>query len=249
MCHYIYYVQPEDLDANGRASVPALYRIAVNSIGKRIREEGYGIDVMFEKGLSWVLARCGVEFLRRPELYTSLRVDVWRGESSPICQERCFSIKGDNGEEICRGVTHWCVMDRTSRRPVRLDLTGPAAPSSLEDSVPFRTRRIPCLRPRRVGSFSTDGGELRCASYSECDFNGHLNNVKYLEMFLDLLPRAVAGSLSPLRLDLNFRREVPCGDIIRNKVRNLSDGCYEFCMYHKDAPACSARLCPTSFLQ
>lgn len=243
MCHYIYYVQPEDLDANGKATVPALYRIAINSIGKRIREEGYGIDVMSANGLSWVIVRCGVEFLRRPDLYESLRVDVWRGESSSVCQERCFSIKGEMGEEICRGVTHWCVMDSASRRPVQFDITGPAAPSSLEESAPGPARQAPCLRPRRIASFSAEGGERRCASYCECDFNGHLNNVKYLEMFLDLLPRSVAGSLSPLRLDLNFRKEVPCGDIIRTAARPISDGCYEFCMYHGNTPACSARLC------
>lgn len=230
MCHYIYYIQPEDLDANGKATIPALYRMAINSIGQRIREEGYGIDVMNSQGLSWVLARCGVEFLRRPDLYSKVRVEVWSGPSTALSQERCFSIKGEWGDEICRGVTQWCVLDCSSRRPVQFTIEGPAAPE-------------PCQLPRRIASFRPEGGERRCASYSECDFNGHLNNVKYLEMFLDLLPRAVAGTLAPLRLDLNFRREVPCGDIIQSAVRPGPEGCFDFSMYHGDEPACSARLC------
>lgn len=224
-------IDPEFLDSDGFATVPSIYNMIINSIGINIRQSGYGIDVMAGRGYTWALARCGMEFLERPTLYRDISVDVWGSPSQGLCHNRSFSITDSDGRDICRGVTEWCILDKSSRRPVVMDMNG-------DDN----DREQPCSLPRRIRGFLLENVVERITGYSECDFNGHLNNSKYVEMFFDLLPRQIASSLRPLRLDVNFRREVPCGAMTRQGIRMEEDGRFAFSMYCADQLACCASL-------
>lgn len=232
MNRYFYTISPEQLDRGGLATVPAIYRILIDSISRNIRTEGFGVDVLQRRGMTWALARCAVEFFRRPGLYDEICVEVWRGEGSGLCHNRCVRATAGDGSLVCCGVTDWCVIDLMSRRP--------QAPLSRENDG----NEAPCAPPRRLKPIPS----LACAhhtlevGYSECDFNGHLNNAKYVETFYDMLPDSVAESLSRFRIDINFRRELPCGSVARACVAPNGSSGYDYCLYTEGLPACCASI-------
>lgn len=229
---YCNSVQPDDIDLTGLSTIPALYRKVISAVGLNIKKEGYGIDVLAGRNQTWVLVRCGIEILRRPKLYSDLYISVWKGKDDAVCHGRNIEIyDGSSDELIGSGVTDWCILNKESHRPVVSHLD-----SSLE------SRLVDCKQPRRITPF--EGGKAMCGQvgYSECDFNGHLNNCRYVDWFFNLLPEKVTSLTSCLRLDINFKREVLRGADVIASVREADNGQIDFCLRHSCGIACLASL-------
>jgi len=228
---YIDSVQPEDIDLTGLSTIPALYRKVIAAVSLNIRREGFGIDVMASRGLTWALARCGIEFKKRAELYSDLYVAVWKGKEDSICYGRNIEIQDMKGEVIGCGITEWCVLDRNTHRPVL---------SKLDSPLTFRA--VECRQPRRIGIFG--GGKVVCgkAGYSECDFNGHMNNCRYVDLFFNLLPEKVTEMTKPLRLDINFKKEILRGSDILASIKEIGERQIDFCLRQGSSVACLASL-------
>ena len=226
-----YSVAPENIDYQGHATVPSICGSIINAIGQNIRREGCGIDVMRNAGRSWVLLRSAFEIDERPTLYDNYNVKVWPVKGKGLTYNRCVKLTDSEGEEIGRGTTEWCVIDIGTRKPIfpELGLTDVDIP-------------IPCKSPRRITDFLPDFIKRKEVGYSECDFNGHLNNTHYIEMFYNLLPESVLSSGLFTRIDINFRREVHRGDDVTFGIRKASDEEYLFMAKAGDATLCHASL-------
>lgn len=224
-------VQPEDIDNSGFSTIPALYRKIIGAVGLNIRKEGYGIDVMSQKGLTWALARCGLEIHRRPELYSELSVEVWKGDEDRVCYGRNIQIRDCCGQLIGCGITDWCVLDKDTHRPVI---------SRLES--PLEMREVKCGKPKRIGVFGGGKEVAGLAGYSDCDFNGHLNNCRYVDWFFNLLPENVTSLTRPLRLDINFKSEIMRGAEIIASIKESGERQIDFCLRQGGSVACLASL-------
>ena len=228
---YEYSVIPEEIDFQGKITVPALCAHAINAIGQNIRVEGYGIDVMAQENRSWVLLRSAFEIDSRPGLYEPIYVSVWPVRGSGLTYNRCVRLKDAEGREIGRGTTEWCIIDRTSRRPV--------FPSLALDSS---ENGIPCRSPRRIRDFDPEVRDGRRVCYSDCDFNGHLNNTRYVELLYDMLPEDQLNRPTPLRLDLNYRHEVRRGAEVSLGLKREHSDEYLFIARSGEQTLCSAAL-------
>ncbi len=231
MNRYEYSVVPENIDFKGQITVPSLCGHIVNAIGQNIRKEGYGIDVMARENRSWILLRSAFEIDVRPGLYSPIYVTVWPGPGNGITYHRCIRITDSRDRELGRGTTEWCIIDRTTRRPVFPDLEL----VNVEDD-------IPCRSPRRIRDFDPDVRDDRKVCYSDCDFNGHLNNTRYVELLYDMLPEDVLDRPSPIRLDINYRHEVRLGEKVSLGLkRETPDECL-FIARAGNQTLCSASL-------
>lgn len=231
MSGYVCSITPDCLDGKGLARIPALYGIIINAIGLHIREEGLGIDTMEEKGLSWALARGAVEFGRRPSLYEKVTVDVKDGDHGRWSFAKYVRVTDAEGNLIAGSVTDWCVIGKDTHKPALLD----AAPA---DEPGTR----PCTPPLRLRPFASGAKSSRTVGYSECDFNGHLNNCRFVEMFYDLLPLPFATRPGNIRLDINFVREVPLGAKVVSYLKTENGYTYDYCIHNAGAPACCASV-------
>jgi len=228
---YEYSVAPENIDFQGQVTVPSICGNIINSIGQNIRKEGYGIDVMKKSNRTWVLLRSAFEIDTRPELYDILSVTVWPVPGDGITYNRCIRITDGKGNEIGRGTTEWCILDIGSRRPIFPDLGLEAMGAG-----------IPCKSPRRITDFAPEVTDKRKIGYSACDFNGHLNNTHYIEMFYDLLPEEILSTTSPIRLDINYRHEAVCGNTVSIGLKETETGDFLFTACSGEDTLCRASL-------
>ncbi len=231
MNRYEYSVVPENIDFQGRITVPSLCGHIINAIGQNIRKEGYGIDVMAQKNRSWVLLRSAFEIDARPGLYAPLYVTVWPGPSNGLTYNRCIRITDADDRELGRGTTEWCIIDISSRRPVMAELDDLAGDNS-----------IPCRSPKRIRDFAPEIRDDRKVCYSDCDYNGHLNNTRYVELLYDMLPEDILDQPSPVRLDLNYRHEVRCGEKMTLGLKKENPSEYLFIAQAGGQTLCSASL-------
>lgn len=227
-----YFVNPETTDFQGHITVPSMCGSIINAIGKNIRLEGYGIDVMNQEGHSWVLLRSAIEITDRPRIYDNYNIQVWPVKSSGLTYSRCVKVTNDEGSEIGCGTTEWCVIDIKTRRPVFPELV-------LEDS----DRSFPCRSARRIADFPPEITTTREIGYCDCDFNGHLNNTHYIEMFYNLLPPELVTTGLSVRIDINYRSEVRSGDKVSFGIRRKNDEEYQFIAKAGDRTLCQASLC------
>ena len=228
---YEYSAAPENTDFNGRITVPSLCGQMISAISRNIRTEGYGLDVMAKENMSWILIRSAFEIDFRPELYSDIYIEVWPVPGNGLTYHRCVRMTDSAGMELGRGTTEWCVIDRDSRKPVFPDLKDGGA--GLE---------LPCRGPRRIRDFNPEVENTRRIGYTDCDFNGHLNNVRYVDMMFDMLPEHIIGATDPLRLDINYKHEVLRGTNISTGLRQGSPDEILFIARTPDHTLCSASI-------
>jgi acyl-CoA thioesterase FadM len=54
----------------------------------------------------------------------------------------------------------------------------------------------------------------RKALYTDIDYNGHVNNVRYIQWIEDALEPAILEEAEKMRLDVNYLREVLSGEVV-----------------------------------
>ena len=228
---YEYSVAPENIDFEGHITVPSICGNIVNAIGQNIRREGQGIDVMNNAGRSWVLLRSAFEIDERPKLYDNFNITVWPVKGKGLTYNRCIRITDDEGSEIGRGTTEWCVIDIKSRRPIFPDLDL----SNVDID-------IPCRSPRRMADFQPELTGSKEIGYSDCDFNGHLNNTHYIEMFYNLLPKEMLSTGLSARIEINYKHEAHSGSKVSYGVSKASDEEFLFIARSAENTLCCASL-------
>jgi len=66
-----------------------------------------------------------------------------------------------------------------------------------------------------VREFSREQSVLRRACYSDIDYNGHVNNTRYIQWIQDVLEPEILEKAKQIRLDINYLSEVRYGETIR----------------------------------
>jgi hypothetical protein len=54
----------------------------------------------------------------------------------------------------------------------------------------------------------------RTAAYSDIDFNGHMNNARYVQWIQDILEPGALAQAQTMRLDINYLNEVKAGETL-----------------------------------
>ena len=115
---------------------------------------------------------------------------------------RDYEVTG-GGEPVARGRSGWLVIDLHKRRPLREESLCRPLPAndSLPDMLPDAPTIVAeCADIPKIGE--------RTAGYADADYNGHVNNVRYVEWVEDCAGFATLASAEKCRLDINFVNEL-----------------------------------------
>ncbi len=217
---YSYRIGPRDIDASLRARLYTMGDLILGAAGDDADMLGFGVSDLNLGNASWVLSRMAVELRRLPSRGEKIDIYTWVSDYGRLFTTRNMVLTSEDGAELGAAVTLWAMIDLDTRRPLDLSpLSGKA--TSLVDREP------PIERPRKVGT-PTAGrnadGDSSCAEdlveqpyvvvYSDIDFNGHVNSMKYLEWMVDALPAEVLAGMSSVRFDLNYLHEATLGETL-----------------------------------
>ncbi len=214
---YRYRIGPRDIDASQRARLYTMGDVILGAANDDADMLGFGVGDLNLGNASWVLSRMAVELHRLPSRGEQIDIYTWVSDYGRLFTTRNMTLgrnTDEDGEVFGAAVTLWAMIDLDTRRPLDLSpLSGKA--TSLVDREP------PIERPRKVGAPTADAG---CANgliekpyevvYSDIDFNGHVNSMKYLEWMIDMLPSEVPPTLSPVRFDINYLHEATLGETL-----------------------------------
>jgi acyl-ACP thioesterase len=180
---------------------------------------GVGREAMKDSGQVWILSRLSVFMDRRPRFGEKITIRTWPRNSNKLFAIRDYDIHPLNLDEtgIVRGRSAWLVVDLEKRRPLRPEAVVEKLPANeginaLPGANPPGNSPPPSLSVRE---FILEQSVLRRACYSDIDFNGHVNNTRYIQWIQDLLDPEILVKAQQIRLDINYLAEVRHGETIR----------------------------------
>jgi medium-chain acyl-[acyl-carrier-protein] hydrolase len=215
-------VRAYEVDATGRASVPALANWLQETAGNHATALGWAMDALQAQGRTWVLARLHLCLGHAPAWREDVRVTTWPSGVLRLYALREFRLTGAGEKEFGVATTGWVLLDLAGRRPVRL----PSALEEMARRTPNRVLADPFAKLPEVGGVG--GGKAFEVRLSELDMNRHANNVSVIAWALDALPDEVVLGTSLAELEIEFRAEALLGDRMLSRVHRLVESSATF---------------------
>lgn len=176
---------------------------------------GAGVEDIKKNHIFWVVMSYRFEIARWPSAGEKVTISTYPGETKAFVYPRHYVMKDAKGEVIVRGIGLWALLDTTSHRPTLPPANGVSLKAEKsEGELPWP----PSLKPNDLVSV-----EKRPVRLSDLDFNGHMNNVRYLDFALDAETKDFLLSKEAASLQINFQSETMLGkemEILISKGEN-----------------------------
>jgi acyl-ACP thioesterase len=173
---------------------------------------GVGRDAMVKSGQIWVLSRLSVLWDRRPKWREAITVRSWPRGWEKLFALRDYDIRDADDVPVVRGRSCWIILDMEKRRPLR--------PQAVMENLPLNEGLNAMTGvPGAIAPFPESPeqpqklGERR-ALYSDIDYNGHVNNTRYIQWIQDLIAPEILESACRAQLDINYLGEVKPGETV-----------------------------------
>lgn len=170
---------------------------------------GFGIHTLEQKyGVAWILMRIRVDIIRNPVLDEEITIETWPLEPKKLEFSRDYLVRDQEGNIIVRAVSSWVIMDIEERKLKRTDTIGFTYPEIITE------RAIVCKLGKLKHSGELDISYKKVIGYSDIDFNGHLNNSRYVDYIMDCFDLEEHKKYSVQSIEVDFMNEALPGDNI-----------------------------------
>lgn len=202
---YRFSVFPQDVDGKQHFRMVALESNILNTAGLDAAKNGFGSVDMINKGVTWVLSRLAIEMRQLPEQYTDMYIETWVEDYGRLLTTRNFNIYNQDEMLIGHACSLWALLDMTTRRSVNLQT---------QPDLQRFVRKIPSPidKPDKIGPVRGGIKMEHRVSYSDIDFNGHTNSMKYVEWMFDAYPIDRLYGSSIRRFEVNYQHEALHGE-------------------------------------
>jgi len=204
-----YHIDLRDVDFTKKLKLSTLFSYFQDIASLASEALGFGIETLEEKfGVAWILTRIRVEITRIPEWDEEIVIETWPLEAGRVEFDRDYLVKDIHGNTIIKAISKWIIMGRNDRKIKRSDFIGIHYPEII-------TKRAITGRMRKLKDFGhLEAVYNKVIGYSDIDFNGHLNNSKYVDYIMDCFHVDDHNNYAISAIDLHFNHEALPGDTI-----------------------------------
>ncbi|GHT65457.1 acyl-ACP thioesterase [Spirochaetia bacterium] len=204
------------IDTSDRLTAAATFDLFQETAINHAENLGVGREALVRSGQGWVLSRISVQWDRRPAWREEVTVRSWPRGWEKLFALRDYDIRDAEDKPIVRGRSGWIVLDIEKRRPLR--------PQTVMEKLPLNDGinalpGSPVAVDTRADYERLDARISACigerkAAYSDIDYNGHMNNTRYIQWIQDTIEPGVLEAAAQMRLDINYLSEVKFGDTV-----------------------------------
>lgn len=232
-----YHVRWHDTDAGREMRPTEVLAYMQECANHQFRTHAKTLDKMRdEDGVGFILSRVAVDFLAPVHAYEEIEVHTATCAGHGLCFPRRFEILR-NGEVVARAMSQWAMVRVSDRALLRVS----EAPLCFGDEPEIETDTSLRFRVPRELAFEAVGE--RRISWSDLDYNMHMNNTKYPDMVCDFLPDPLGVRVTGM--SLSYQREAAFGDVLG--VERATDGAGNFYIkMKKDGAVCLEALVRTA---
>lgn len=204
---FSFFIYPQDVDCTKFVTINALGGYVLNAAGLAATENGFGMEQLHSEGLAWVVSRISLEMSRFPVQYERIIIETWVEEYGRITTIRNFKIYDINERLIGNACTLWAIIDLKTRRPYNLN--NRPEWHRFANGVPALTPK-----PTRIKEIQSVINTTHRVTYSDVDFNGHTNSMKYVEWMLDTYDLNQFRENTITRIEINYSHEALYNDLV-----------------------------------
>jgi medium-chain acyl-[acyl-carrier-protein] hydrolase len=197
------------IDRSDRLTLDAVFQFFQETAICHAENLGVGREDMARTGQVWILSRMSVLVDRRPNYWETVTVRSWPRGGEKLFAIRNYDIRGKDNKAAVSARSAWIILDMEKRLPLR--------PQSIMDSLP-KNEGLDALQPDANGTAAlVERGNLQFAAerkalYTDVDYNGHVNNVRYIQWIEDTLDPQMLEKANKMRFDINYLNEILGGE-------------------------------------
>jgi len=207
-----YYIDWGDVDLKKELKLSTLFSFFQEASSDASDDLGYSIDrLQKEFGVAWVLMKMRVDLIRSPKLSETITIETWPLEPTRLSYDRDFLVKDSDGNIIVRAISTWIIMDLKERkidRNQRANITYPVQVN--ERAIDAKMKKLKAAGP-------LSPAYKKMIGYSDIDFNGHLNNARYVDYIMDCFQVSDHEKYKVDSLEVHFTNEALPGEVITLK--------------------------------
>ena len=170
-------------------------------------------------GGRWIITKMRMEFDKAPKLGEDYEIATWPLKAGSVKFPRCYTMT-IGGESAVRAISDWCVLSRADDSLIK------------SSDVPFPTDREYCeekaVSAKYIAShFAPEEGDYhhtRVIRWSDIDYNGHTNNLHYLNMTFDCFSGKEMKENIVSAVEMHYMRQTYEGNEIMLYRREMEPG-------------------------
>ena len=198
-----YTLTDSQADAFGRAKPSALLSMVQEIAGAHCLSLGTDWETLQKKHLFWAVTRHHIQITRLPRLGQTITLETWPMPTTRVAYPRAVAAFDEAGKPLFQVISLWVLMDVSTRSMVLPEKSGITVDGLLRGNE--------LSSPRALPAFQTEMQTLRQVQFCDLDRNQHMNNARYLDWAMDLLPSS-------------FHRNHPVKDITLCYLSEASEG-------------------------
>ncbi len=161
---------------------------------------GVGYARLIEDNQGWVLSRVTIEMTRYPRVDEWYSLTTWIEDYNRHFSQRNMEIQDEQGNVIGYARTIWVVINLSTRESVDISKLGYIARNVTIHNCPIEPQsRLRPFEPARTVNYRFQ--------YTDIDFNGHVNTVRYLEHLVNTFPMQWHAKNFIQRMEIAFVKE------------------------------------------
>lgn len=214
-----YTIGLSDVDFTQKLKQSALFGYFQDIASFAVENLNIGINELAQRfNVAWVLARIRVDIARNPEWNEEITLETWPQKPKKLEFERDFLVMDAQGNIIIRAVSTWVIIDIDTREVRKSELIDFKYPT------PDRERALDCRLGRIKPLGLTEAAYKRIIGYSDVDFNGHLNNSKYVDFIMDCFSIENHRQYEVKSIEVNYINEALPGEalILRKDISGMN---------------------------
>lgn len=217
-------VDPFHTDYKKQLSWETLGVDLLNAAENHAAIRGFGMKDVNDVNYTWVLARLVIELDVTPKVYQDYLINTWVENVFSMFTNRDYAIHDGKGCVYGYARSVWSTINFETRKPVDLlEFHGPEFADFCAPELPCPIAPYTRIKPL-VGAEIV---KMHKVNYSDIDFNGHVNSMKYLLHLRDIFPLEQYRKQRLRRVELQYQKESYYGQFLQFFMKNEADNVYD----------------------
>lgn len=173
-------------------------------------------DLLQQYNACFILSRMRIEMQDYPKSGETVRITTWPAANPRAIFTRYFTLSREDGSYLGGATSQWALFQKDTRTLMK-------ATDCRIDMPVVENAEPPVVMPRRQEEQETGNTRLRTPCYSDFDYNGHMNNARYVEWTCDLFPlEDYTNGIS--YLDVKYSQEIRSGEEVLLEWSKTEEG-------------------------
>jgi len=207
-----YFIHYYDSDLKKRATIQSLLRFFEDIAILHSEYVKLGIDYYFQHNVGWVLYKWDIKIARYPEFKETVRVRTTASYLKGFQAFRYFDILDLKGEHLVTANSMWLFINPVTRKPMNIT-------EDIFKGYDVDKNKMTELEFGKIESLKKiDAQKDFDIRYIDIDTNNHVNNIRYVDWALELIPINIIHEYTLKRLLVNYKKETSYGKIIASSI-------------------------------